>query len=102
MSTEHPSGSPGFWTLRRVADALRAQAVGKIPNDDRAIGRVWTDTRSVHTSDLFVALRGENFDGHDHLHDAVLKGAAAVVVSRPVAHLGVPTIEVADRSARYA
>lgn len=96
MSTEHPSGTPGFWTLRRVADALAPQARTNVASDDRPIERIWTDTRSVRPGDLFVALKGENFDGHDHLTDAVAKGAIAVVVSRPVAGLGVPTIEVGD------
>jgi UDP-N-acetylmuramoyl-tripeptide--D-alanyl-D-alanine ligase len=96
MSTEHPSGAEGFWTLRRVADALRGQATGHLPSDDRAVGRVWTDTRSVRRGDLFVALKGENFDAHDYLAQAVAGGAIAVVVSRPVASLGVPVVEVRD------
>src|SRR4051812_36960402 len=96
MSTEHPSGVPGFWTLRRVAEALRDQGSGNLPSDDRAIARVWTDTRSVKTGDLFVALKGETFDAHGFVADAVVKGAIAVVVSRPIANLGVPTFEVRD------
>jgi UDP-N-acetylmuramoyl-tripeptide--D-alanyl-D-alanine ligase len=96
MSTVHPSGTPGFWSLRRVADALRSQARTNPPSDDRPIARVWTDTRSVKSGDLFVALKGENFDAHDYVKDAVAGGAIAVVVSRPVAKLGVPVIEVRD------
>src|SRR5258708_2118931 len=96
MSTEHPSGAPGFWSLRRVADALRSQAVGRAPSDDRPIARVWTDTRSVRRGDLFVALKGGTFDAHDYLKEAVAGGAIGVVVSRPVANLGVPVIEVDD------
>lgn len=96
MSTEHPSGAPGFWSLRRVADALRPHARTVVPSDDRPIGRVWTDSRSVKSGDLFVALKGENFDAHDYLAGAVAAGAMTVVVSRPVANLGVPTIEVRD------
>src|SRR3954462_10386572 len=96
MSTEHPSGSAGFWTMRRVADALRSHARTRIPADDRAIDRVWTDTRSVRRGDVFVALKGENFDAHQYVTDAVKGGAVAVVVSKPVAALGVPVIEVGD------
>lgn len=96
MSTEHPSGAPGFWTMRRVADALESLAKVNLPSDDRPIARVWTDTRSVQPGDLFVALEGERFDAHDFVKDAVAKGAAAVVVSRPFADLGVPVIEVQD------
>lgn len=96
MSTPHPEGAAGFWTLRRVADALAQMAQVNLPSDDRPITRVSTDTRSVRDGDLFVALKGEKFDAHDFVKDAVAKGAAAVLVSRPFADLGVPVLEVPD------
>lgn len=96
MSTPHPSGAAGFWTLARAADALASLARVNPPTDDRPLTRVWADTRSVQPGDLFVALKGERFDAHDFVKDAVGKGAAAVVVSRPFAGLGVPVIEVPD------
>ena len=87
-----------FWTRARVADALRDLASGNLPGGDERIGRVWTDTRTVQPGDLFVALRGERFDAHDFVADAVAKGAAGLVVSRPGvgAGLGVPTYPVSD------
>jgi len=42
---------------------------------------VSTDTRTLSPGSLFVALRGERFDAHDHLGEAAAKGAAAAVVS---------------------
>jgi UDP-N-acetylmuramoyl-tripeptide--D-alanyl-D-alanine ligase len=96
MSTPHPSGAVGFWTLRRAAEALKPLARANLPSDDRPLTRVSTDTRTVQRGDLFVALKGESFDAHDFVKDAVAKGAAAVVVSRPFAGLGVPVIEVPD------
>ena len=96
MSTPHPAGAAGFWTLRRAADAIRHLAAVNLPADDRPITRVSTDTRTVGAGDLFVALKGESFDAHDFVKDAVAKGAAAVVVSRPMADLGVPVLEVSD------
>jgi len=41
---------------------------------------VVTDTRSLNPGDTFLALRGERFDGHDFIGEALRKGAAAVVV----------------------
>ena len=41
---------------------------------------VSTDTRTIQPGDLFIALEGENFDGHDYLEQAVEKGAAAVLI----------------------
>jgi len=96
VSTEHPSGQPGFWTLRRAGEALAGRLRGAAPTDDRPFGRVWTDTRSVRSGDLFVALKGERFDAHDFVKDAAAAGAAAVVVSRPVKGIGVPVLEVDD------
>ncbi len=40
-----------------------------------------TDTRSIKKGDLFIALKGKNFDGHNFLHEAFLKGAVAAIVS---------------------
>ena len=87
-----------FWTLDRVADALREQLRGAVPTDGRAIRAVTTDTRALQPGDLFVALRGERFDAHDFLAQAVASGAVALVVNdaRRAATLGVPVFEVAD------
>ncbi|MBI3140583.1 MAG: UDP-N-acetylmuramoyl-tripeptide--D-alanyl-D-alanine ligase [Rhodocyclales bacterium] len=63
------------------------------------IGAVSTDTRTVASGELFVALKGERFDGHDFVQAAVERGAAAAMVARdwaekhePVA----PVVVVAD------
>jgi UDP-N-acetylmuramoyl-tripeptide--D-alanyl-D-alanine ligase len=45
---------------------------------------VSTDTRTIPPGALFVALKGERFDGHDFVAQAFHKGAAGAVVSRPV------------------
>ena len=47
-----------------------------------SFGRVCTDSRQAQTGDLFVALRGGHFDGHDFLAEVATRGAAAVVVER--------------------
>ena len=57
---------------------------------------ITTDSRKVSSGELFVALVGEKFDGHDFIESSVAKGAAAVVVSRPIADPGVPVFEVPD------
>src|SRR5712692_5876230 len=47
-----------------------------------AIRRVWTDSRTVRRGDLFVALTGARFDGHQFVPEALKKGAAGVLVRR--------------------
>ncbi|HEV7993200.1 MAG TPA: UDP-N-acetylmuramoyl-tripeptide--D-alanyl-D-alanine ligase [Gemmatimonadaceae bacterium] len=84
---------PRFWTLDRVADAL-----GDGPRGPTALARIATDTRAIGAGDCFVALKGETFDAHDYLAEAVAKGAAALVVHdvTRVAGLGVPVYVVSD------
>lgn len=99
MSTTLPLGGSGFWTLDRVAQALRDAACGDgLPSGRQALGGVSTDTRAIREGDVFVALRGERFDAHDFLADAVSRGAAALVVSDPrrAAGLGRPVFVVED------
>jgi UDP-N-acetylmuramoyl-tripeptide--D-alanyl-D-alanine ligase len=47
-----------------------------------AIARVHSDTRTLRAGDLFVALRGERFDGHDYLAQAQAAGAVAALAER--------------------
>ncbi|MBR2278508.1 MAG: UDP-N-acetylmuramoyl-tripeptide--D-alanyl-D-alanine ligase [Eubacterium sp.] len=54
-----------------------------------------TDTRTTKAGDLFIALVGEKFDGHDYVSKAVESGAVAVVCSKPV-DTDVPVIMVPD------
>lgn len=90
--------STGFWTLDRIASALADEAVGKLPRGSAELTGITTDTRKIGKGNAFLALRGERFDGHDYLRDAVRDGAAALIVSRApkVDTLGVPIFEVRD------
>jgi UDP-N-acetylmuramoyl-tripeptide--D-alanyl-D-alanine ligase len=90
--------STGFWTLDRIATALEEQATGALPRGAAGVSGITTDTRKIGKGNVFVALKGERFDGHDYLQDAVRDGASAVVVSRApkLNSLGVPVYEVRD------
>ncbi len=61
-----------------------------------------TDTRSLLPGQAFVALRGEHFDGHRFVAEALAKGAAALVVEdAAVVPPGVPALVVADTTSAY-
>lgn len=76
-----------------AATAARVFAAPKFP----AQLRVVTDTRSIAQGDTYVALRGERFDGHSFVSDALAKGAAAVVVDdERVVPDGIPALVVRD------
>lgn len=64
--------------------------------DGAVFDGVATDTRVNLAGKLFVALRGERFDGHDFLDAAVKGGAAGLLVSRDAGHVGARTILVDD------
>ena len=60
-----------------------AQAVGaQLSGDDGTVLRVTTDSRAIQPGDLFVALRGDRFDGHEFCEAAARQGAVGVVVER--------------------
>ena len=62
-------------------EAGRALAVGPLRT---GVTGVSTDTRSLKPGDLFVALRGERFDGHDYVGSALAAGACGAVVERRI------------------
>ena len=77
--------------LQELAAGLDARLTG----ENLGIRSLSTDTRSLRPGDLFVALQGPSFDGHDYVQAAVARQAAAAVVSRPVA-TSMPCLQVAD------
>ncbi|MCX6896362.1 MAG: Mur ligase domain-containing protein, partial [Verrucomicrobia bacterium] len=49
---------------------------------DANVVRVCTDSRRAQAGDLFFAVKGERFDGHDFLAEVAAKNVAAVVIAR--------------------
>jgi UDP-N-acetylmuramoyl-tripeptide--D-alanyl-D-alanine ligase len=78
--------------------ATAARAVGgTVVGEAVHFSRVTTDTRALIRGDLFVALKGERFDGHAFVHAAQAAGAASALVDRTrVASLGGNLIAVDD------
>ena len=83
-------------TLADLADATGGLLVGGAA--DIAMSGVFrTDNRTVESGDVFIALQGETFDGHDFVDAALSAGAAAAVVrSGVVTTADGPLIEVDD------
>lgn len=78
----------------------------RLPFDDRDWARLaltWlrgvrlsTDTRTLESGDLFVALSGDNFDGHDYLAVAAEKGASGAIVETRQPSVSIPQLVVGD------
>jgi UDP-N-acetylmuramoyl-tripeptide--D-alanyl-D-alanine ligase len=80
-----------LWTSAAIA-----QATGGTASGDFEINGIAFDSREIGAGDLFVAMVGENDDGHHFVDGAFDKGAAGAIVSQPVAH---PHVLVADTAA---
>ncbi|MCF6337328.1 MAG: UDP-N-acetylmuramoyl-tripeptide--D-alanyl-D-alanine ligase [Gammaproteobacteria bacterium] len=91
--------SPGINTVEAVCELLQGELRGDVKA--RSFSGISTDTREVVPGQLFVALSGPHFDGHDFVAYAVQKGAVAVVVAQPV-DISVPQIIVSDPQRAYA
>jgi UDP-N-acetylmuramoyl-tripeptide--D-alanyl-D-alanine ligase len=88
--------SAGFsMRLSEVASALAPDSSHASAGDPIFTG-VSTDSRSVNAGELFVALTGENFDGHAFVARAAERGAAAALVSRMFADVAIPQLLVTD------
>lgn len=71
------------WSLQDISAALPSAVVqaGDAPAPSVPVRRVVIDSRKVEARDLFVAIQGERFDGHQFLAEVFARGAAAAVVS---------------------
>jgi len=75
-----------FFTVKEILKATGGNlASGK---DSGVVKGICTDSRRIKKGELFVALKGENFDGHRFVKEALDKGAAGVVVSKGTFPLG--------------
>ena len=82
--------------MKRLPLSLLAHwAGGELVGDDLVIGTLAHDTRALVPGSLYVALRGERFDGHDFAYDAAMRGASAVLVDHAV-KVDVPQVIVPD------
>ncbi len=77
-----------LWTASDIA-----AATGGMASADFAVNGIAFDSREIGTGDLFVAMVGENDDGHHFVDGAFERGAAGAIVSTPVSH---PHVLVAD------
>ena len=78
--------------LSDLLEPLQARLVG----NDTQFQSLSTDSRQLRSGELFIALRGENFDGHEYASVAADRGACAMVVEREIDSVNVPQLVVGD------
>lgn len=70
--------------LSEATNALKMQGLhAKLIGKDAEFTSVGTDSRNVSKGQLFVALKGDHFDGHNYAAQAMMQGAAAVLICKP-------------------
>lgn len=91
--------NPSFeWTDEQVRTALHVAPHHTAPSADcsHTFTGISTDSRTTREGDLFVALCGDNFDGHDYVSVALGRGARGAVVARSVEAEGACVYPVED------
>jgi UDP-N-acetylmuramoyl-tripeptide--D-alanyl-D-alanine ligase len=81
-------------TAAMVAHATQGRLLAGPPT--RAFEAVSIDSRSIGPGALFIALRGQRFDGHDFVDQALARGATGLVVSTPAATGNAAVVVVDD------
>ena len=88
--TVHPEGKPdrgeegmGLFTVAELREVISVKVLAGAPellSAKRRIRGISTDSRSIRRGDLFVALQGDRFDGHQFVPAVLAKGAAGAIV----------------------
>lgn len=81
--------------ISATLDWIAEKVDGSLRGDNLTVVSVCTDTRKIAPGDLFIALTGPNFDGHNFVAQAVEKGAVAAVVDKFL-EIDVPQVLVSD------
>lgn len=68
----------------------------KLLTADIVLKGVNIDSRKISRGELFIAIKGDKFDGHDFIETAINKGAAAVICEKKVPNVSVTQIEVTN------
>lgn len=77
----------------QLAQILQAKLIG---DENVQVEEINTDTRKSVSNSLFFALKGEKFDAHQYLDQAVSQGALALVVQQENSSISVPQLVVKD------
>jgi UDP-N-acetylmuramoyl-tripeptide--D-alanyl-D-alanine ligase len=88
-----------FWTYQNLADVTNGTWLVEPADLSAQLTGLWHDTREIKEGQAYLAIAGDNFDGHDFLDQAFAAGAALAIVSaapslKPQASS--PTLRVAD------
>jgi UDP-N-acetylmuramoyl-tripeptide--D-alanyl-D-alanine ligase len=91
------------FTLAELAQGIAVDLIGFSAKESLLVAnKINTDTRTIEAGDIFLALRGDHFDGHDYLDQAEKSGAVAAIVdqeyvqNKNLLNSALPLLVVAD------
>lgn len=92
------------FTCSDIQNALKVKPLGisgdrsrlSLSTDEVGFNGISIDSRTINKDDIFFAIKGERFDGHDHIQQAIDGGASGVVVSKDISAGDVVTFKVND------
>lgn len=83
-----------YMKLKIVLKTVQGQIINGA-NENQKIRKIQIDSRKVSKNDLFIAIQGKNFDGHDFIEDAIKNGANAIICEKNIdIKTNVPIIKV--------
>ncbi|BAY79583.1 UDP-N-acetylmuramoylalanyl-D-glutamyl-2, 6-diaminopimelate--D-alanyl-D-alanyl ligase (plasmid) [Nostoc linckia NIES-25] len=89
-------------TLTQLAEVLSARPLNLYEAGLTQVSSgIQTDTRTLKPGEVFVALRGDKFDGHEFVPTAIAKGAIAAIVDLEYENPGFPVLQVSDTLKAY-
>jgi len=83
-------------SLTKLAD----QTNGKLSGEELSFGSISIDTRTINEGDLFIAIKGESFDGHHYIKQAINAGCCALVINDSVKLNAANTVRVEQKKSK--
>jgi len=95
MDDLHMSEERFYWTLEQLCQSVQGDIYGPLSEQEIRFDSVSTDTRTIQPGALYIAIKGEHFDGHLFIEEAIKQGAVAVLTSEMTDCI-VPAVLVKD------
>jgi UDP-N-acetylmuramoyl-tripeptide--D-alanyl-D-alanine ligase len=70
--------------LKKIVEVIKGKVIGVNKIKDNVVNNISVDSRTISKGDLFFALLGDNFDGHDFIDEAIKKSALPAVADRKI------------------
>ncbi|MDD5665314.1 MAG: UDP-N-acetylmuramoyl-tripeptide--D-alanyl-D-alanine ligase [Candidatus Omnitrophica bacterium] len=81
----------------KIYELVKASQGKLISGDDQTVVKgISIDSRKINKGEAFLAIRGDNFDGHDFIKTAIARGARCIISEKELRGIGAALIKVKD------